>query len=53
MLILHAARSETSSNSWKLSVISDASFAAWIVDGGVPDARRVVVAAGQAPLHPG
>jgi hypothetical protein len=31
-VMLHAARSETSSNSWKLSVISDASLSAW-VDG--------------------
>jgi hypothetical protein len=30
-VILHAARSETSSNSWKLSVINDASLSAWVV----------------------
>ena len=29
--ILHAARSETSSNSWKSRVISDANFSAWVV----------------------
>lgn len=29
--ILHAARSETSSNSWKLSVMSEASLFAWVV----------------------
>lgn len=29
--ILHAARNETSSNSWKLSVISDTSFSACVV----------------------
>ena len=31
VFILHAARSETSSNSWKLSVISDASLSACVV----------------------
>src|SRR6516164_6188099 len=31
-VILHAARSETSSNSWKLRVINDASFSACVVD---------------------
>ena len=31
MIILHAARNETSSNSWKLSVMSDASLAACVV----------------------
>jgi hypothetical protein len=31
LYILHAARSETLSNSWKLSVISDASFSACVV----------------------
>ena len=30
--IVHAAKSETSSNSWKLRVISDASFSAWVVE---------------------
>ena len=30
-LILHAASSETSSNSWKLSVMSEASLFAWVV----------------------
>ena len=32
LIILHAAISETSSNCWKLSVISDFRLSAWVVE---------------------
>ena len=59
-LILHAARSETSSNSWKLSVISEASLFGVgrrhtiqdvLYGGSEVREGRVITTIGRLPLH--